>query len=222
MLKHSEFEWWDYALQVYQVVVMRPCSIPSRQLAYNWRPPPNCRRHVRASKPTVCGSKTRRKQEEGRGNPGEGLREQESQESRILVEEQRSSTSQLSRSGKPIGWKVLPREDPAPIPDIQEVNVIAALPAQTPLSNCDSGQYLDQTAIQALCTLQEQTDDDELGPGTRGRVFVACATTSAILCALALALRARAPVMSPAALHTDPAAVERLLQCATYSPLQHA
>ena len=51
------------------------------------------------------------------------------------------------------------------------------------------------------------------GTASRGQVFWACASTSAVLCGFAWVLRARAPVISAAALHTDPAAIEDLLRC---------
>ena len=124
------------ALRVHQFVAMRTCSFHSWQLACSCRPSLSCRKHHRGLNPIVCGSKSRRKQAEGRDSPNEGLRERESAGSGTTVEEQSSSSPQLSRSGKPIGWKILPREDPVPVTDIQEVKFMTALPAETSSINC--------------------------------------------------------------------------------------
>ena len=66
--------------------------------------------------------------------------------------------------------------------------------------------------------MQEQPAAPADGSASRGQVFWACASTSAVLCGFAWVLRARAPVISVAALHTDPAAVDVLLRCAHNCP----
>lgn len=61
---------------------------------------------------------------------------------------------------------------------------------------------------------KSEGEGEALPPASRGQVFRACAQTSLLLGGLALLLRSRAAQLGPAALHTDPAAVQRLLACA--------
>lgn len=108
---------------------MAICTCPnsnitgSRRLACTLKSSLKCHRRQRGMQLTVCGSKTRKKQFKDMSDSDQGLREQEDPESVQSDATQGSSKDRLSRSGKPIGWKVLPKEDSPQISAIQEVSM---------------------------------------------------------------------------------------------------
>ncbi|KAK9842832.1 hypothetical protein WJX74_003072 [Apatococcus lobatus] len=109
----------------------------------------------------------------------------------------------VSRNGKTLGWKVLPKDAPdntqegssdvvSKRGDLQE-----ECPPQLDLVGAGDS---DSTSGQSL---PEVPSD---------RIISACLTTSGLIAAVGLLIRGRAASAGPAALHTDPAAVVSLLQ----------
>jgi hypothetical protein len=91
---------------------LNPRFASSKKLEYSWT-----RQRIRHH--TVCGSKARRKQTKDtsvsvQGGCDSGIPQGEQSDG-----DQSKGGEELSRSGKPIGWKVLPRED-FPQPPIQQ------------------------------------------------------------------------------------------------------
>ena len=66
----------------------------------------------RKQQPVLCGSKSSRKRPAGSSGPAQGSKSQKSLESDVSTNQPSDAEQELSRSGKPIGWKVLPREAP--------------------------------------------------------------------------------------------------------------
>ncbi len=69
----------------------------------------------------ICGSKSSRKRSADKGSPDQNLKGQESPESDVSSIQPSNVEQELSRSGKPIGWKVLPREAPQQLPVDEKV-----------------------------------------------------------------------------------------------------
>ena len=194
---------------------LNPRFASSRRLAYSWTPSVHCPTRQTILHHTVCGSKPRAKQTKDTSVSVQGGGDSDFPQGKQSGGDQSKGGEELSRSGKPKGWKVLPREASPQPPVQQKVRsfsfrqlcfCILCLQALfiLPLLSCPSHSY----------TAQEQlVIEYGVASASRSQVFWACTSTSAVLSGFALVLRARAPVISTAALFTDPAAVERLVQC---------
>lgn len=101
---------------------MKPELTLSLHSADTWRPLVSCNTSQRGRHLTVCGSKTSRKQSKGFGSPDQRLKDRESPASDALTNTQSKGKEELTRSGQPVGWKILPREDLQPPPVPQEVS----------------------------------------------------------------------------------------------------
>ena len=93
----------------------------ARRLLSERTPRANCEVGRRKQQPVVCGSKSSKKRLADKDSPAQDLKSQESRESDVSTNLPSNIERDLSRSGKPIGWKVLPRETPQQAPVHEEV-----------------------------------------------------------------------------------------------------
>ena len=100
---------------------LNPRFASRKGLAYSWTPSVHRPTRQRIWHHTVCGSKSRRKQTKDTSVSVQGGCDSEIPQGEQSGGDQSKSGEELSRSGKPIGWKVLPREDSPQTPVQQKV-----------------------------------------------------------------------------------------------------
>ncbi|KAK9866112.1 hypothetical protein WJX84_002263 [Apatococcus fuscideae] len=108
---------------------------------------------------------------------------------------------EISRSGKPVGWKLLPKDSSSP----------AGLDATTP--DTQSKQELLPPRLDLVGAGEsEDAVNEQLPEIPLESIINSCLTTSSLIAAVGILIRAKAGSAGPAALHTDPEAVASLLQ----------
>ena len=124
---------------------MALCSCMSTRVAVAWRLSPErtaIRRRPGQHKQSsiVCGSKSSRKRSKDTVDTEQALETKEGRVSDASTGAPSKSAQELSRSGKPIGWKVLPREDSQQSPIQEEVSHEACFSPAYQGDACKSSQ----------------------------------------------------------------------------------